>query len=47
RADGFSPYLVREGGLFKVRVGAFRDRERAEELAERLRARGYQVVIVR
>lgn len=45
-ADGFTPYIVKEGGLFKVRVGAFRERTRADDLAERLRAKGYQVVII-
>jgi cell division septation protein DedD len=38
---------VREGELFKVRVGAFRDRALAEQLAERLRAAGYEAAIIR
>lgn len=46
KRDGFDPYLVRERGLFLVRVGAFRNRATAVELADRVRARGYEVVIV-
>ncbi len=46
KRDGFSPYLVIESGLFKVRVGAYRNRATADELAVRVRARGYEVTIV-
>lgn len=46
KRDGFDPYVVRERGLFLVRVGAFRNRATAVELADRVRARGYEVVIV-
>ncbi len=45
-ADGFDPYIVKEGGIFKVRAGAFRNRAFADELIGRLRAKGYQVTIV-
>ena len=46
RADGFSPYVVRDGSLLKVRVGAFRDRTLADVLVERLRAKGYPVAVI-
>ncbi|MGH2373568.1 MAG: SPOR domain-containing protein [bacterium] len=46
REAGFSPYVVKERGLFKVRVGAFRARGSAVELAERLRAKGFDAIIV-
>jgi len=46
KRHGFDPYAVRERGLFLVRVGAFRNRATAVELADRVRARGYEVVIV-
>ena len=46
RAAGFTPYVVREGSLFKVRTGAFRERREAEALAQELRAKGFPVTIV-
>lgn len=39
RVEGYSPEVVREGGLFKVRVGRFRQRAAAEELAREVRRR--------
>jgi cell division septation protein DedD len=46
RGDGFSPYIVKEGRLFKVFTGAFRDRAGAERLAAQMRAKGYEAIIV-
>jgi hypothetical protein len=36
-AAGFSPYLVKEGALFKVRVGPYPDRVAATRAAEKIR----------
>jgi N-acetylmuramoyl-L-alanine amidase len=46
RAAGYTPYVVREGNLFKVRTGEFRERRDAEALAGQLRAKGFAVTIV-
>ncbi len=46
KEDGFDPYVVHSGGLFKVFVGAFNERENADKLAEQLKERGYQVLII-
>ncbi|MBI3975402.1 MAG: SPOR domain-containing protein, partial [Armatimonadetes bacterium] len=44
---GFEAYILPAGNLFKVFVGAFADRANAEELAARLRAVGFETLIVR
>lgn len=46
RQAGFSAYTVKDRGLLKVRVGAFRNPDLARELADRLRAKGFNVFIV-
>lgn len=37
RGAGFTPYIVREGSLFKVRAGPYPDRARASAAAEQIR----------
>lgn len=37
RGAGFTPYIVREGALFKVRAGPYPDRARAAAAAEQIR----------
>ncbi len=37
RGAGFTPYIVREGALFKVRAGPYPDRARASAAAEQIR----------
>jgi len=43
---GFSPRIIREGGLAKVRVGWFGSPDAARLLEQRLRARGFSVAVV-
>jgi cell division septation protein DedD len=37
KGAGFTPYIVKEAGLFKVRVGPYPDRAKATAAAERIR----------
>jgi hypothetical protein len=39
KAAGFSGYVAKEGGLFKVRAGPWPDRAQAQQAAEQIRAR--------
>ena len=46
RAAGFSPYLVRVPQGYAVRLGAFRERPRAQLLTRQAAARGFPVAII-
>lgn len=46
KQDGYDPYIVTSGDLFRVIVGAFTDRENAIRLQEELHARGYDVLVL-
>ncbi len=46
RGSGFEPYLVPVGGGYAVRVGAFRERDRALRLARLAAAKGFPATIV-
>ena len=39
KGAGFTPYVVKEGGLFKVRAGPYADRAKATTAAEQIRKR--------
>ena len=39
KSAGFTPYVVEEGGLFKVRAGPYADRPAAQRAAEQIRTR--------
>jgi len=43
---GFAPYFVPLGARFAVRIGAFRQRESALQLARKATAGGFAVVLI-
>ena len=48
KAAGYLPYIAREGGLFKVRVGPYPDRPRALAAAEQIRRKlGHSPFVVK
>lgn len=46
RQDGFEPYIVTTGNLFRVIVGAFNDRENADRLLAQLKEKGYDAIVL-
>ena len=48
KAAGFQPYVVRDGGLFRVRSGPYPDRPRALAVAEQIRRKlGHSPFVVK
>ncbi len=46
KRDGYEPYIVTSGDLFRVIVGAFNNRENADRLVAELRERGYDALVL-
>lgn len=46
KEEGYPAYLVYEDGLYKVRVGAFKDLDNAVKLEQELRRNGFTTVLI-
>ena len=46
KAKGFQIYLAQEDTLFKVQIGAFSNRENAEEMVKRAKEAGFDAFII-
>ncbi len=46
KAEGYGGFLISQAGLWRVQVGAYKEGKKADEIAGKLRKKGYSVDVV-